>query len=59
MQTKGESKADSEILKVFSDLGLETESERERFRAMAKTEGQNIWGKKRLAPERTRNNTAS
>lgn len=59
MRTKGESKAGNEILKVFSDLGLESESERERFRAMGRTEGRNIWGKKRLAPERTRNNTAS
>ncbi len=58
MNTKRERISDADILKVFRDLGIETEDARERFRRMSREPGLDVWGKRRHEPTITRDNTA-
>lgn len=59
MNTKRKISSDEDILKVFRDLGLETEEAREHFRRMSRAPGLDVWGKIRNEPTITRDNTAS
>ena len=47
MNTKRDISSDADILKVFTDLGIETEEARERFRQMGKAQTLDVWGTKR------------
>ncbi len=47
MNTKRKRLSDADILKVFTDLGIETEKARERFRRMSRTQPLDVWGTKR------------
>lgn len=51
MNTKRKINSDADILKVFTDLGLETEEARERFRRMGKAQTLDVWGKRRHEPQ--------
>ena len=50
MNPKRKINSDADILKVFTDLGLETEEARERFRQMGKAQTLDVWGKRRHEP---------
>ena len=58
MNTKRERISDADILKVFRDLGIETEEARERFRRMSRAPGLDVWGNRPHEPTITRDNTA-
>ena len=47
MNTKRKRLSDADILKVFRDLGIETEEARERFRQMGKAQTLDLWDTKR------------
>ena len=47
MNTKRKISSDADILKVFGDLGIETEEARERFRRMSRAQVLDVWGTKR------------
>lgn len=57
MNPKRKSNSDADILKVFTDLGLETEEARERFRRMGKAQTLDVWGKWRHEPQPTYTDT--
>ena len=57
MNPKRKSNSDADILKVFTDLGLETEEARERFRQMGKAQGLDVLGKRRHEPQLTHYDT--
>ena len=44
MNAKRKRTSDADILKVFRDLGIETEEARERFRRMGKAQTLDVWG---------------
>ena len=57
MNTKRKRTSNADILKVFTDLGIETEEARERFRRMGKTQTLDVWGKRRYEPTITLDHT--
>ena len=60
MNTKRKSNSDADIMKVFSDLGIDTEEARERFRQMGKAQTLDVWGTKRWnEPIITRDDTVT
>ena len=57
MNPKRKINSDADILKVFTDLGLDTEEARERFRQMGKAQTLDVWGKRRYEPQPTHTDT--
>ena len=50
MNPKRKCHSDADILEVFTDLGIETEDARERFRQMGKAQTLDVWGARRNEP---------
>ena len=57
MNPKRKINSDADILKAFTDLGLEIEEARERFRQMGKAQPLNVWGNRQHEPRLTHYDT--